>query len=61
MRAFNLGGFVGEVLADGKCEMEFATFIHALVGFDSEREVEGIVGVGEVHLHGVWQGQLREI
>ena len=41
-----------EGLRDRESEMESATFVHSLIRFDGEREVEGIVWVGEVGLHG---------
>ena len=52
LRALDLGRIMREVLVDGEGEGESPAFVHALVGFDRQREVEDVVGVGESHFHG---------
>lgn len=46
-----------EVLVNGEGEGETAAFVHALVRLDGEGEVEDIVGVWEVCLHGGAEGE----
>lgn len=57
MLAEDLGRFVREVLVDSEGEGETAAFVHALVRLDGEGEVENIVGVWEVCLHGGAEGE----
>jgi hypothetical protein len=52
LRTLDLRRLMRETLADRKCEVKSATLVHALVGFDSECEVKGIIGVWEVCFHG---------
>lgn len=59
--ALDFGCLVGKALSDGKCEVKPSAFVHSLVRLDRKSEVEGIVGVREVGLHGTWEGELREI
>jgi hypothetical protein len=54
LRAFDLRRFMGEALTDREREVESATFVHAFIRLDCEREVERIVRVGEVGFHGAW-------
>ena len=50
--AFDLRRVVWEVLVDGKIEVEAAAFVHSFIRFDSQGEVENIIGVGEGCFHG---------
>ena len=52
LRAFHFWWIVREVLVDRKGEMEAASFIHALVWLDGQCEIENVVRVWEVGLHG---------
>ena len=56
--AFDFGRLVGKTLSDGKCEVKPSAFVHSLVWLDRKGEVEGIVRVREVGLHGTWEGEL---
>lgn len=51
LRTLDARRVVREILVDGESEVEDATFVQALVRFDSKGEVEDIVGVGEGHFH----------
>ena len=59
--ALDFRRLVREVLADGEGEVELAAFVQALVGGDSEGEVEDVVGVLEGCLHGAGEGEFRKI
>lgn len=61
LRAFDLGRIVRKVLVDCEAEDEAAAFVHALVRVDGEREVEDVVGVGEVGFHRCAERELFEI
>lgn len=57
LRALDFGRLVGEALSDGECEVKPTPFVHSLIRLDREGEVEGIIGVREVGLHGTWEGE----
>ena len=57
LRTFDLWRIMGEVLIDREAKMEGTAFVHSLVRFDGEGEVEDIVGVGEFGLHGAPEGE----
>ncbi len=58
LRAFDFGRIVREVLVYDEVEAERAPFVHALVRFDCEVEVENVIGVWEFELHGAAQRKL---
>ncbi len=41
----DFGRLVGKALADRKCEVESATFVHSFVWLDSEGKIQGIIGI----------------
>lgn len=59
--ALDLWRVMGEILIDIKRKVEDSTLVHAFVRFDTQSEVENVVGVGEVHFHCVSEGEFREI
>ena len=61
LRALDLGRVVGEVLVHGEAEVEDATFVHALVRFNGQGEVEDVIGVGEGHFHRVSKGKFLQV
>jgi hypothetical protein len=56
LRTLNLRRIMREILVHGETEMERATFIHALVGFDGKSEVQDVVGVRKGHFHSASEG-----
>jgi hypothetical protein len=50
--AFDFGSFVWKTLADSECEDESTALVHPLIWFNSEIEVQGIIGIREVRFHG---------
>lgn len=61
LRTLDLGRVVGEVLIDGKGEVESAALVHSLIRFDGQRKVEDVVGVWEMHFHGAAKREFGEI
>jgi len=59
--AEDFGRVVREILVDGEGEGEAATFVHAFVRLDCEREVEDVVRVGKIGLHGRAEGEFGKI
>lgn len=51
LRAFDFRRVMWVVARDSECELEAATFVHALVGLDCECEVEDVVWIVEVCSH----------
>jgi len=58
LRSLDLRWIMGEVLVDGKVEVEYASFIHSLIRLDCESEVQDVVRVGKVCPHSTAQGKL---
>ena len=50
-----------ESLGDGEREMKPSAFVHTFVGLDRKCEVEGIIGIREIGLHGTGKGKLGKI
>lgn len=61
LHALDLRWVMREVLIDLKVEIEAAAFVHALVGIDGELEVEDIVRIREMCLHGRAEGELFKV
>ena len=61
--AFDLRWVVWKVLVDGEVDVEAAAFVHSFVRFNSEGEVEDIIGIREGRFHSAAESafELREI
>lgn len=61
--ALNLRRVMWEILVNGEVEVEAAAFVHSLVRFDGEGEVQDIIGVGEGCFHSAAESafEFREI
>lgn len=50
----DLWGLVRIVAVNGKAKLERSAFVHALIGGNSEEEVEEIICIWPIHLHRPW-------
>ena len=61
--AFDLRRVMWEILVDGEVEVETAALVHSFVRFDSEGEVQDIIGVREGCFHSAAESafELRQV
>lgn len=50
-----------ELVVDGEGEVEGAAAVETFVRSDGEREVEDVIGIGEVQGHGGGEGEFRNV
>ena len=61
LRALDLRRLVREALTNRKREVEPASLVHALIRLDRKREVQRVVWIWEIRLHGRGEIKLGEI